>query len=361
MVRLQLEKSLPYPVEETTNDFQVLSQKETIVPAAQEAGGAEETAEPAAEAAVTVESTVLACVIHNPAVDAFCSPLVQRRQYPRRLTVWAMHVAAQAPSSGVACGLWQEEAEVIFAVFENGILSFAEVISSPDVVLTDLPQVLMSAELAGTPTTFCAVLLDPVLAHLRDSIAEFFGAPSEELRLEALHDANPEQPLVDLTPDSWRRELARMESAHKLRLRLAIAGVAYAAILVLVCAYLFLLQHQLQTVNNELASVRPKVNGILAQQTRWKSLEPAIEPQRYTVEVLYQIFLSLPSPDVRITQFEQSPTDFQVQGEAPDANQAIAMEEKLKAQPGLSQYHLEAANPTILPNDHAQFSISGKL
>ncbi len=346
MVRLQLEKTLPYPVEETTHCFQILAPSRD--PGA-------EFAEPGAAAAP--ESTVVVCVLHNPAVESFCMPLLHRRRFPERLSVWAMHVAAQAPAAGAACGLWQEEEEVVFAVFENGILSFTEMIASPDSLLDDFPQVLMGAELAGASTEFCAVLLDPALDRFREPIAGLLNAPFHELVFETLPVEGP----IDLTLEAWRAELVRQEGRRKLKMRLATVGLAYAALLLLALAYLGILGRQLRSVQNELAAVQPQVDDVIARQARWRSLEAAIDQRRFTVELLYQVFQGLPSPEVRITQFDESPTQFTVEGEAPDASQAIQLGEKLKAEPTLNDFSFEAGQPTILANEHAQFRIFGKL
>ena len=272
-----------------------------------------------------------------------------------------MHVAGQAPAHGVAAGLWQEENGVVFAIFEDGILGFVEVMPSPETVLDDLHQALMSAELVGAPSVFAVVMLDPALDAHRDAIAALFGAPVETLRLEELPAAKPREAPVDLTLDQWRTALVRREQMRLLQARLAVAGMAYAALLLLALLVLGILTSRLHSIEKDLALARPQVDTVIAQQSRWKSLAPAIDPTRYTVEMLFQVFQSLPSSDVRITQFDQSPTDFRVQGEAPDAAQAIALEEKLKGKPSLSDYQFEAGNPILLPNEHAQFSISGKL
>ena len=48
-------------------------------------------------------------------------------------------------------------------------------------------------------------------------------------------------------------------------------------------------------------------------------------------------------------------------GEAPTASVAIDYMAKLKAEPGLDAFTIDAKPPQLLPNDHAQFNINGKL
>ena len=356
MVRLQLEKTLPYPVEETAVGFQMISRRETAIKAAASAEG-EAPVEPATSATM-VESTVLACVVHNEVLESFCAPLIEKGHYPQAVTPWAMHLAELTPMEGASCAFWAEEGLVVFAVFENGVLGFVEILPSVEMVLKDLPQALTSAELAGAPVTFRTVLIDPILEPQREALEESLGAPVT--LLPEFPGEAPEIP-VDLTLDTWRAQLARRESSRKLQGRLAVAGVVYILLLLVAGLGVGIMGRRSRALETELAAARPQVDSILAQQTRWKALAPAIDPERFAVEVLFQVFQSLPSPEVKITQFEQSPADFRVQGEAPDAAQAVALQEKLRGQPSLSAYQFEAGNPIITPNDHAQFSISGKL
>jgi len=265
----------------------------------------------------------------------------------------------QAPQMGIAAGLWQEDEGVVFAVFENGALSFMETIGSPDDVSAELPQALMSAELAGASTEFCTVLLDPALASLRESVTQFFGVPAQEL--STLDDALDVNPPVDLTLESWQAELARVARLGKLKARLIGVGIVYAALVLLAFGFLGAQGRRLEALDKELATVQPQVDAVIAQKSRWKAMAPAIDRSRFTTELLLQIVQSLPSADVRLTQFDQSPTQFMVEGEAPDANQAIQFSDKLKATPGLNEFQFEAGPPSILSNDHAQFRIFGKL
>ena len=360
MVRLQLEKTLPYALEETTYGFQILSTRVGAPASPAEAPSeAEAPGEASASPAGIPETALVVWVVHNSAVETFCEPLLSRKQFPQRLTIWAMHIAVQAPRGGIAAGLWQEDEGVVFAVFENGALSFTETISSPDEVLAELPQVTMSAELAGASTEFGVVLIDPSLAHLSESVSQVFGVPTQEL--PAIDDVIDVNPPVDLTLAAWHAELDRLERMGRIRSYLIAAGLVYAVLVLAAFAFLAVQGQRLQTVENELATVQPQVESVIARKARWKSLAPAIDRGRFTAELLMQLVQSLPSADVRLTQFDQSPTQFMVEGEAPDASQAIQFTEKLKASPALSEFQFEAGPPAILPNDHAQFRIFGKL
>ena len=91
------------------------------------------------------------------------------------------------------------------------------------------------------------------------------------------------------------------------------------------------------------------------------AIAPAIDPHRYTVEILYQVSSSLSSEDIRITTYDQTPAQFMVEGEAPTAGSAIDFGDRLKNNPELKDFKFDITPPTILPNEHAQFRIFGKL
>ena len=346
MVRLQFEKSLPYAAEETALGFQVLSQSVTT-PAS--------SAEPSE---ALTQTTLLACGAHHAAIAALCAPLLEH-QYPQCLTPWAMHVSAQAPAGEVACGLWREEGDLVFAIFENRRLGFVEILASPEDALAALPRALMSAEMAGAPTEFRTVLLDPALAALAEPLFALLCAPVRALSVTQA-SALPEGDPMDLTPQSWITDQARKERFRKRRNQLAVAGAVYAAVLLAALAYLGIEAGKLESLKKAASALQPRVDAVIDQQTRWKALAPAIDQRRFAVELLFQTCQSLPAPEARITRFDLNKGQIMVEGETPNAQQAIEFVEKLKACPALSDFQFESGQPLILPNEHAQFRIFGK-
>lgn len=336
MVRLQFEKSLPYPLEETSVGFQILSQ----------------TAEPAPQ------TTLLAFGAHHPALNTLCAPLRERHQTPQCLTLWAAHLAAQAPAGEVACGLWREEDRLVFGIFENARLGFVEVLGVAESdVLAALPCSLMSAEMAGAPTAFCSVYLDPSLASLAQPLEALLGGPVRALDLQGVASAGD---TIDLTPQPWREEQTRRLRMRHWRRRLILAGALYAVLLLLGLIWLGIQGGRLKALQKQAIAMQPQVDGIIDRQTRWKNLAPAIDRERYALEILFATCQSLPSAETRITQFDWSRDQFMVEGEAPNAQAAIGVAEKLKKQAALGNYRIESGQPVILPNEHAQFRIFGK-
>ncbi len=348
MVRLQFEKSLPYAAEETAFGFQIVSQNVSTP-----AGGAE-----GAPSEPLTQTTLLACGAHHAAIAALCAPLLEH-QYPQRLTPWAMHVAAQAPAGEVACGLWREEGDLVFAIFENCRLGFVEILASPEEALAALPRTLMSAEMAGAPVEFRAVLLDPALEAFAEPLAALLGAPVCALVVTQA-SALPEGDAVDLTPALWIAEQSRKERFRKRRNQFAVAAAVYAVVLLAALSYLGIQTGKLEALKKEAASLQPRVDAVIDQKTRWKTLAPAVDQRRFAVELLFQTCQSLPTPEARITRLDLNNGQLMIEGETPNAQQAIEFVEKLKACPELSDFRFESGQPLILANEHAQFRIFGK-
>ena len=79
------------------------------------------------------------------------------------------------------------------------------------------------------------------------------------------------------------------------------------------------------------------------------------------MELLYQASRNLPTDGIRITEFDLQATQWRIIGEAPTANLAIDYVSRLKAEKELKTFLIEAKPPQLLPNEHAQFTIYGKL
>lgn len=334
MVRLQLEKTLPFALDEITSDYEVISQDGK-------------------------ETSVLAVAVNNQQLGAFCEPLRRQSRLPSRITVFAMHVARTCPEDKVVLLVYREQDKHVAAICEHAKLSYVQTFDAAnvDALMVSLPQALMSAELAGASTNFSSVLLDSTCTDLKEPLFHYFNLP---VRLITA-DATAAGPRINLLPSAWELESRRLERSAKLKSRLIAASVIYILLFACLFAYLWFLRMRLSRVESQIAAQQPEMEFVQARQARWTALAPAIEPSHYPIEVLYQIHKSIPDEGVRITQFDQSLRQFMIEGEAPTANLAIQFGEQLKKNPGLADYKFEMGPPTILPNEHAQFRFFGKL
>ncbi len=333
MVRIQIEKTLPYPPEEVTSAYEVIEQGET-------------------------DSVVSAIAVHNQKLNELAGPLLTRGHIPRQVTVYAAQRAASHAAAGRALFIYPEGEKLVSAISENGKISFARTLGArePAQLQRDLPQMALSAELQGINSSFGNVLLSEDCLPLRDTIEGIFTQRPEMIGTEA-----PPAPVhLNLVPESWKAQRLALVRQAQWRKRALWAGAAYAALFILFALYVLIIHFQVGRVKKAIARDADKVDFVKTTEARWKELAPAIEPQFYPVEVLFQLFQSLPTPDVQITVYDQTARSLSVQGEAPNAALAFQFAEKVKANADLKAYNFELGPPRILPNGHAQFRLEGK-
>ncbi len=335
MARLQLETTLPFVPEEISSDIAVFEQGES-------------------------ESKLLAVAVHHEHLDELCHGLRERRLYPKSLTVRVLQSAAACPADETVLFVAREGEDIVLAFAENAHLSYAitlEGITDAPMLLAELPQLLLSAEMEGVPSEFSRILLGSGCDDLHEVLGDFFRLPVSALPDEP----EPWKPVVNLLPEPWLEELRQVDRQSQIKQRLALAGMIYLALLVGAFAYLISLDLRARSLAVKVAASQPLVQQLEDEQARWKALAPAVDPQLYTVELLNQITQSIPSEELRITEFNQEPRQLTVKAEAPSANSAIDFGERLKANTALNQFHFDMAPPAILANNRAQVSIFGKL
>jgi hypothetical protein len=333
MIRLQIEKVLPFSPEEVTTDFEVIEQTEN-------------------------ESVVSAVAIRNEQLAEIAAPLLDRGFIPRQVTVYAVQRASTYAPKGNALLIYPEGETLVYAMTENGKLSLARVFENGNggELQVELPQLRMSAELQGINASFPNVLLDESCYQMRETVEGILASPTEIVGIEL----PPAAVKLNLLPESWRRRRSQLTRQAEWRKRLIWIGGAYVAVLFMLFAYLGLLRFQKGLLDRRIARDAPQTQFVRATDAKWKALAPAIDARYYPVEILLHLFESLPSPDVRITAYNQSARQLSVDGEANTAALAYQFIEKIKKNPDLRVFQFDMAAPRILPNDHAQFRLEGK-
>ncbi len=333
MVRLQIEKTLPYPPEEVTSDFEIIEQTET-------------------------ESVVSAIAVHNQKLTELAGPLLSRGHIPRQVTVYAAQRAASHAVAGRALFIYPEGEKLVSAISENGKISFTRTLQTrePAQLQRDLPQLALSAELQGISSSFPSVLLDENCLPLRDTIERIFAQRPQLIGAEA----PPAAVKLNLVPETWKAQRRALVRQAHWRQRLLWAGSGYAGVFLLFALYVLIIHFQVDRVKKAIKRDAPRVDFIKSTEADWKALAPAIDPHFYPVEVLFHLFQSLPNPDVQITVYDQTARSIGVQGEAPNAALAYQFAEKVKKNPDLRAFNFDLGPPRILPNGHAQFRLEGK-
>jgi hypothetical protein len=333
MVRIQIEKALPYSTDEVTSDYEIIEKSDS-------------------------ESVVSAVAVHNERLGELAGPLLSRGYIPSQITVYAAQRGATHAAQGRALLIYPEGKTLVSAITENGKLSLARTLdgTDPAQLQIDLPQLTLSAELQGIDTSFPNVLLDEHCLTLRDTVANLFTSRPELVGVET----PPASTKLNLLPEAWRQRRVQLVRQTEWRKRLLWAGGAYVALLFLLFVYLFIMRFEVGRLNRRIAQDEPNVEFIRAAAANWKALAPAIDLHYYPLEVLLHLFESLPSQDVRITAYNQSARQISVEGEANSPALAYQFGDKVKKNSELRTFQFDLGTPRILPNNHAQFRLEGK-
>ena len=238
MTQLQLEKTLPYPVEEVTSGMEIV-------------GTAGE------------ESTVITLAVHTPGLAELCRPLREAGHTPQRISLFAQAVAGRAPAGERVLMIWPEQGQTVLAIVEDRKLSWAQVIAgAEDAAAAEMPAFLLGAEMNGVPVDFARALLASVNAAVTADLQAVLDCPVEPFSpAEISTEGN-----IDFLPPSWSAEAHRSERIEKLKQRLLMAAVVY--LLLVACAFLYLAwtKRQLQAVEVQLARLQPLVETTRARQ-----------------------------------------------------------------------------------------------
>ena len=333
MVRIQIEKALPYPPEEITTAFEIIEQTEE-------------------------GSVISAVAVHNGRLEELAAPLLSRGIIPRQVTVYAAQRAATHASSGRAFLIYPENEALVCAIAEEGKLGFTRSLDGSNATQLQraLPQLALSAELEGIDTSFPVVLLDESLFEWRETVQGLFVSRADLIAVEL----PPAETKLNLLPESWRRRQLELLKQALWKKRLLWASAAYIAILLAFGLYVGALRLEARRLERRIARDEPTTAFVKSTEAKWKALAPAIDPHYYPIEVLLHLFESLPSPDVQITAFNQSARQIQVDGEAKSAALAYQFADKVKKHQELQTFRFEMTAPRILPNEHAQFRLEGK-
>ncbi len=332
MLQLQLEKTLPYPLEDVSHGFEVLSRGEN-------------------------ESTVLTFAASRAQLDTLCAPLREKGRIPSRITLFALRVAASCPDTGTILALWPEQGQTVCAIICDGKLAWAQPIAetAPDAVLSELPGLLLSAEMQGVPADFSEIRIAEEAGNLEEGLARHFEKPVRRLGLLPAAKSD-----LDLLPPAWQSELRSRERGDSFKQNLLVAGVVWLVLIALAFGYLAWMKHRVQLVQREHDSMKPRFAGIEKQMTRWDSLAPVLDPKRYPTEVLHQLTKAWEQDaKLQFTSFNSGLREFVMKGEGT-TDARFALITRLKKNKDLDGFELQFPPEQPLKDDRFSFTITGK-
>ena len=337
MAQIQLEKVLPYGAGEFVFDFEELSESEEGV-------------------------EIYAITLSMNALSNWAAPLRNANLEVSKLGVYAVQLARACLGEGPTLVIWLEQGAPFLLIAAAGRLVWLDTLPSfsgkPDIdeMATHLSRCLLSAELSGA---------------LHSGITS--AVCSVDAWTDAIRKAAPQIPVDGRLPraleaiaGNWLPEAWSQESAQKARKanfldKLQTLGLLYLALLVGGFIWLAVQKAQIGQLDKKIAELQPVVELSKSRQTRWNSLGAAVDPSRYMIELLHQVTKVIGPADIRITEFQMGVREFGFSAEASSLGEAIEYVNRLKKEPELAAFKIDSPNPNLLPNERAQFRVTGKV
>ncbi len=163
---------------------------------------------------------------------------------------------------------------------------------------------------------------------------------------------------IDVVPEAIVRErLQRRDRRRALQMACAIAAI-YALVVAAAVLSLYRKQQVNRRLEKEIAILGPEAEVVRDARDRWDRLSPAVDADRYPVEVFHRVASLLPQKGIRLTHFEVRGNQVVVRGEASNVHLAISFKGLLEKSPELKDYEWRQPQPDI-KGDTATFVAFG--
>ncbi|MBX7158307.1 MAG: hypothetical protein K1X66_07980 [Verrucomicrobiae bacterium] len=256
--------------------------------------------------------------------------------------------------------LWREIGQLVIAITRNDELVHFQTLSASEINAATIQEMLclylelesqqIISEMHGV--TLWGNFSNDEIQKIQNT---FHITPkAEEMPTPCL----PKQ-FFSLTPHTVReiQTLHAKEERNQKILKMALAG--YGLFLGLWILQLLFFYGRVYLIHREVKKDASLVQSLKETATRWNALGTALQPDHYAAEVLYQCARLLPQEGVRFTLFEVNESGVVLRGEATSVAAASDFFEKLNKNDQLLAYQWQMPTPAILPNDTAQFQITG--
>lgn len=156
------------------------------------------------------------------------------------------------------------------------------------------------------------------------------------------------------------REVRKSKEASSRRQKLALAmAAAYFLVVLALAGSTLFLQWRAESLRELLARDADTVAAIRATTARWETMQAALDPASYPLEILHQAARLLPKDGVRLTLFSMNLDRVIIAGEASTLPAAQKFQQDVATSPGLAAYDWTKENPRPLPSGSAKFQIEG--
>lgn len=287
-------------------------------------------------------------LLTNQLPESFKNPAIQIFESSHRLF----------PFIPQSITLWKELNRWCFAFVRDSQVVFTQSLSDPQ---------LSAASIQIIANTWLQLESENAVGNLLHLIC--WSAPTAEaaLLLEkklALHPQIQPKPTphfpknyFSLIPSDLHLKLVEGKKRNRILLLSLLFLIAYGSTIGSSGWEFFKKQQQLHQLEAEVALLRPTYQQVRKTAYNWDALQPALNPDRYPLELLMQSVSLLSKENARLTLFSQNKNKLILQGEAKTTEVAFKFTSDLKNHPAFKSFKWETPPPKILPNQTAQFRI----
>lgn len=153
--------------------------------------------------------------------------------------------------------------------------------------------------------------------------------------------------------------IVRLRHERQQRRMMMLGALAFAFVLVAALSAfairVWVRERSIVSEEKRLEDLEPELLTIRDAKAAWNDLLPALTPDTYPVESIYQLVLLLPPEGIRITRLEVRQDGMVIDGEASSLGHGIEFRDKLLSAPAFKRWTWEMPNPTSLPDGRATF------
>jgi hypothetical protein len=255
--------------------------------------------------------------------------------------------------------IWREESRWVLAIphDQGGAMHFQGLSSlrlDADAA-AEIRCILASLELAGMQPDLhsVSIMMDPEDQELLDEdFSHDLDLPVIQKEESIPHHPEAASRLVPTTVVRYRHE--RQQRRMMMMGVLAFTFVLIAALSAFALRVL-MRERSIMAEERRLDDLETDLQTIRDAKANWEDILPALSPDTYPIESIYQLVNLLPPEGIRLTRFEIRLDGIVLDGEASSLGHGIEFRDRLIAAPAFKHWQWEFPQPTSLPDGRATF------
>jgi hypothetical protein len=215
--------------------------------------------------------------------------------------------------------------------------------------------ILASLELAGMQPDLhsVAIIMEPEDQELLDEdFSHDLDLPVIQKEESIPHHPEAASRLVPTTVVRYRHE--RQQRRMMMMGVLAFTFVLIAALSAFALRVM-MRERSIMAEERRLDDLETDLQTIRDAKANWEDILPALSPDTYPIESIYQMVNLLPPEGIRLTRFEIRLDGIVLDGEASSLGHGLEFRDRLIAAPAFKHWQWEFPSPTNLPDGRATF------